>query len=110
MPYGFNEDKSKAEFPVIDGNLATGVDLKDYYRHGTTGIYYTFPTDGYVNLTPDSNRVTAYVCGASDTNNYMQASAAPNTAAMFYVRANMRITIVEPFTVTTGLATFYALS
>lgn len=59
MPYGFNEDKSKADLPVIVGNIGGGVDISGYVQQNRHAVnvsnLYTFPSDGYIVLKNDAS-------------------------------------------------------
>lgn len=112
MPYGFNEDKSKAEFPTYAGVLAQGVDIGGYYSPIGSGTHriYEIPSDGYINVTNGSsaNVLIALYGAGTGYSPVMTYTVAAGASSVVNVVGGMRYT--SSAALSTGSAMFYALS
>ena len=114
MPYGFNDDKSKAEFPTYAGNLAQGVDIGGYYTPigGTTRRIYDIPSDGFINVINGTKANMLFLLYGAGTgySPMMSFTVAAGASSVVKVTGGMRITVNASAALSAGTAMFYALS
>lgn len=93
MAYGFNEDKSKADFPIIAGNLAAAVDVSGYQAGRTGTNWFDVPNDGYIHVAGTTSTAGGYhvfIAGASDSAAVINMELT-NSNDLIFVHAGMKV-------------------